>query len=96
MAGPADFVHVFDTKQDYAKCQKIDLFGELAGISFSPDSEALYVGVADRLAAFLSSTGVILTPMSIVFFKLQHPHFASLVLWVISKQACRLAGLSTC
>ncbi len=48
MAEPADFVHVFDTKQDYAKCQEIDLFGELAGISFSPDSEALYVGVADR------------------------------------------------
>jgi len=47
MAEPADFVHVFDIKQDYAKCQEIDLFGELAGISFSPDSEALYVGVAD-------------------------------------------------
>ncbi|KAH8952395.1 hypothetical protein BDL97_09G082900 [Sphagnum fallax] len=37
MAEPADFVHVFDTKQDCAKC-----------ISFSPDSEALYVGVVDR------------------------------------------------
>jgi len=48
------------------------------------------------IAAFLSSTRVILTPMSIVFFKLQHLHFAFLVLWVISKQACRLAGLSTC
>ncbi|CAK9233319.1 unnamed protein product [Sphagnum jensenii] len=48
MAEPADFVHVFDTKQDYTKCQEIDLFGEVAGISFSPDSEALYVGVADR------------------------------------------------
>ncbi len=47
MAEPTDFVHVFDTKQDYAKCQEIDLFGELAGISFSPDSEALYVGVVD-------------------------------------------------
>ncbi|CAM6037453.1 unnamed protein product [Sphagnum compactum] len=48
MAEPADFVHVFDTKQDFTKCQEIDLFGEVAGISFSPDSEALYVGVADR------------------------------------------------
>ncbi|CAK9878240.1 unnamed protein product [Sphagnum jensenii] len=48
MAEPADFVHVFDTKQDFAKCQEIDLFGEVAGISFSPDAEALYVGVADR------------------------------------------------
>jgi hypothetical protein len=48
MAEPVDFVHVFDTKQDYAKGQKIDLFGELAGFPFSPDSEALYLGVADR------------------------------------------------
>ncbi|CAM6010132.1 unnamed protein product [Sphagnum balticum] len=48
MAEPANFVHVFDTKQDHTKCQEIDLFGEVAGISFSPDSEALYVGVADH------------------------------------------------
>ncbi|KAK6116124.1 hypothetical protein DH2020_008393 [Rehmannia glutinosa] len=37
MAEPADFVHVFDTKSDYATGQEIDLFGEIAGISFSPD-----------------------------------------------------------
>jgi len=43
-----DSVHVFDNKQDYAKWQEIDLFGELAGISFSPDYEVLYLGVADR------------------------------------------------
>ncbi|KAL6969101.1 hypothetical protein U1Q18_042993, partial [Sarracenia purpurea var. burkii] len=48
MAEPADFVHVFDTQSDYAKVQEIDLFGEIAGISFSPDTEALFVGVADR------------------------------------------------
>ncbi|GFQ04439.1 uncharacterized WD repeat-containing protein c2a9.03 [Phtheirospermum japonicum] len=48
MAEPADFVHVFDTKSDYATGQEIDLFGEIAGISFSPDTEALFVGVADR------------------------------------------------
>ncbi|KAJ6930483.1 hypothetical protein NC652_014114 [Populus alba x Populus x berolinensis] len=48
MAEPADFVHVFDTQSDYLKCQEIDLFGEIAGISFSPDTEALFVGVADR------------------------------------------------
>jgi len=48
MAKPVDFVHVFNTKQNYAKWQEIDLFGELAGISFSPDSEALYLGIADR------------------------------------------------
>ncbi|CAN4080444.1 unnamed protein product [Withania somnifera] len=48
MAEPADFVHIFDTQSDYAACQEIDLFGEIAGISFSPDTEALFIGVADR------------------------------------------------
>ncbi|KAL5992345.1 hypothetical protein ACLOJK_013262 [Asimina triloba] len=48
MAEPADFVHIFDTRSDYCKGQEIDLFGEIAGISFSPDTEALFVGVADR------------------------------------------------
>ncbi|ESR47259.1 WD REPEATS REGION domain-containing protein [Citrus sinensis] len=48
MAEPADFVHVFDTESGYVKCQEIDLFGEIAGISFSPDTESLFVGVADR------------------------------------------------
>ncbi|CAH2067786.1 unnamed protein product [Thlaspi arvense] len=48
MAEPADFVHVFDAEDDYTRCQEIDLFGEIAGISFSPDTEALFVGVADR------------------------------------------------
>ncbi|KAI3465101.1 hypothetical protein Pfo_021764 [Paulownia fortunei] len=48
MAEPADFVHVFDTQSDYAAGQEIDLFGEIAGISFSPDSDALFVGVSDR------------------------------------------------
>ncbi|KDP20228.1 hypothetical protein JCGZ_09860 [Jatropha curcas] len=48
MAEPADFVHIFDTESGYVKCQEIDLFGEIAGISFSPDTEALFVGVADR------------------------------------------------
>lgn len=48
MAEPADFVHVFDTSSDYSRGQEIDLFGEIAGISFSPDTEALFVGVSDR------------------------------------------------
>ncbi|ANM60160.1 Transducin/WD40 repeat-like superfamily protein [Arabidopsis thaliana] len=48
MAEPADFVHLFDTEAGYSQCQEIDLFGEIAGISFSPDTEALFVGVADR------------------------------------------------
>ncbi|KAH9626476.1 hypothetical protein KSS87_006436 [Heliosperma pusillum] len=48
MAEPADFIHIFDTQSGYGKEQEIDLFGEIAGISFSPDTEALFVGVADR------------------------------------------------
>ncbi|XP_058085627.1 uncharacterized WD repeat-containing protein C2A9.03-like isoform X3 [Magnolia sinica] len=48
MAEPADFVHIYDAGSDYRKAQEIDLFGEIAGISFSPDTEALFVGVADR------------------------------------------------
>lgn len=48
MAEPADFVHLYDTRQNYTKSQEIDLFGEIAGISFSPDTEAFFVGVADR------------------------------------------------
>ncbi|XP_043696794.1 uncharacterized WD repeat-containing protein C2A9.03-like isoform X1 [Telopea speciosissima] len=48
MAEPADFVHIYDSRSGYRKAQEIDLFGEIAGISFSPDTEALFVGVADR------------------------------------------------
>ncbi|XP_065880886.1 uncharacterized WD repeat-containing protein C2A9.03-like isoform X1 [Euphorbia lathyris] len=48
MAEPADFVHVFDTQSGYLKCQEIDLFGEIAGLSFSPDTEALFIGISDR------------------------------------------------
>ncbi|KAK2984667.1 hypothetical protein RJ640_006650 [Escallonia rubra] len=48
MAEPADFVHVFDTQSNYVTGQEIDLFGEIAGISFSPDTEALFVGIADQ------------------------------------------------
>ncbi|CAJ1974129.1 unnamed protein product [Sphenostylis stenocarpa] len=48
MAEPADFVHIFDSHSGYIQGQEIDLFGEIAGISFSPDTEALFVGIADR------------------------------------------------
>ncbi|XP_051124504.1 uncharacterized WD repeat-containing protein C2A9.03-like isoform X3 [Andrographis paniculata] len=48
MAEPADFVHVFDARSGYATGQEIDLFGEIAGISFSPDAGTLFVSVSDR------------------------------------------------
>jgi len=48
MAEPADFVHIFDCNQNFHVAQEIDLFGEIAGISFAPGGSALFVGVADR------------------------------------------------
>uniref|UniRef100_A0A061S6I8 Uncharacterized protein n=1 Tax=Tetraselmis sp. GSL018 TaxID=582737 RepID=A0A061S6I8_9CHLO len=47
MAEPADFVHIFDTHADYSHSQEIDIFGEIAGCSFSPDSEAFFICVSD-------------------------------------------------
>ncbi|XP_011005784.1 PREDICTED: uncharacterized WD repeat-containing protein C2A9.03-like [Populus euphratica] len=48
MAEPADFVHVYDAKNGFEKEQEIDFFGEISGVSFSPDTEALFIGVWDR------------------------------------------------
>uniref|UniRef100_A0A803LQE7 Uncharacterized protein n=2 Tax=Chenopodium quinoa TaxID=63459 RepID=A0A803LQE7_CHEQI len=48
MAEPADFVHVFDVKNNYEEEQEVDFFGEISGISFSPDTESLFIGVWDR------------------------------------------------
>lgn len=48
MAEPADFVHIFDAGSGYDKQQELDFFGEISGMSFSPDTEALFVGVWDR------------------------------------------------
>lgn len=48
MAEAADFVHVYDARTCYATVQEIDLFGEIAGMAFSPDTDALFVGIADR------------------------------------------------
>ncbi|XP_074581820.1 putative WD repeat-containing protein C2A9.03 [Curcuma longa] len=48
MAEPADFVHIYEVGTGYNKRQELDFFGEISGISFSPDTEALFVGVFDR------------------------------------------------
>ncbi len=49
LAEAADFVHLLPCggKDAFAREQLVDLFGELAGVSFSPDGGALFVGVAD-------------------------------------------------
>mmetsp|Transcript_2996 Transcript_2996/g.7399 ORF Transcript_2996/g.7399 Transcript_2996/m.7399 type:complete len:489 (-) Transcript_2996:1285-2751(-) len=52
-AEPADFVHVYDVAAGFATSQEADLFGEIAGISFTPRADALFVGVADITYASL-------------------------------------------
>ena len=50
MAEAADFVHLIECgsgKPAFRQEQLIDLFGEVAGVSFSPDGDSLFVGVAD-------------------------------------------------
>ncbi|KAK6930640.1 WD40 repeat [Dillenia turbinata] len=53
VAEPADFVHVYSTKAGYEKRQEIDFFGEISGVSLSPDDESLYIGIWDRTYASL-------------------------------------------
>lgn len=57
MAEPADFVHVFDVNSGYQKEQEVDFFGEISGVSFSPDTESLFVGVWDRTYGSLLEFG---------------------------------------
>uniref|UniRef100_M1C0R8 WD-repeat protein n=2 Tax=Solanum tuberosum TaxID=4113 RepID=M1C0R8_SOLTU len=45
MAEHEDFVHIFDVKSGYVVEQEIDFFGEVSGVSFSPDTESLFIGV---------------------------------------------------
>lgn len=50
IAEAADFVHLIacgGSQPAFAREQVIDLFGEVAGVSFSPDGDSLFVGVAD-------------------------------------------------
>ncbi|KHN40218.1 uncharacterized WD repeat-containing protein C2A9.03-like isoform X2 [Glycine soja] len=48
MAEPADFVHLYDAQSGFEKEQEINFFGEISGVSFSPDTESLFIGVWDR------------------------------------------------
>ncbi|XP_057957703.1 uncharacterized WD repeat-containing protein C2A9.03-like [Malania oleifera] len=53
VAEPADFVHVYSVRADYKRRQEIDFFGEISGVSLSPDDESLYIGIWDRTYASL-------------------------------------------
>lgn len=45
---PADYVHLYDVGSGYKREQQLDIFGEIVGISFSPDMESFFVGIYDR------------------------------------------------
>ncbi|VAI87360.1 uncharacterized WD repeat-containing protein C2A9.03-like isoform X1 [Triticum dicoccoides] len=68
-AEPIDFVHIYDCFADYGKSHEIDFFGEIAGLSFSPDTEAFYIGVADQ------------TYGGLMEFKRRHQHHYLNCLW---------------
>lgn len=56
VAEPRDFVKIFDVENGkFDTCQVIDLFGEIAGVSFTPNSQRLYLGISDRTYASLIS-----------------------------------------
>ncbi|XP_015081874.1 uncharacterized WD repeat-containing protein C2A9.03-like [Solanum pennellii] len=45
MAEQEDFVHILYVKSGYVVEQEIDFFGVISGVSFSPDTESLFIGV---------------------------------------------------
>jgi len=46
----ADFVHLYDAQKEYSREQQLDLFGEIAGVSFTPgDDDCLFIGIFDRV-----------------------------------------------
>lgn len=45
----ADYIHIYQHNQQYTVKQTIDLFGEISGISYSPDDESIFIGVTDRI-----------------------------------------------
>ena len=49
VAEPADFVHLYSVASGLIDCQSVDLFGEISGISFTPDSDALFIGIPDSV-----------------------------------------------
>ncbi|KAL1535250.1 hypothetical protein AAHA92_31330 [Salvia divinorum] len=53
MAEPADFVHIYGTRENFERRQELDFFGEITGVSLSPDDESIFVGIWDRTYASL-------------------------------------------
>lgn len=53
MAEPADFVHIYSIKENFERRQELDFFGEITGLSLSPDDESICIGIWDRTYASL-------------------------------------------
>eukprot|EP00301_Raphidiophrys_heterophryoidea_P013385 c20789_g1_i1.p1 GENE.c20789_g1_i1~~c20789_g1_i1.p1 ORF type:complete len:225 (-),score=20.91 c20789_g1_i1:14-688(-) len=49
VAETADFLHLYDVASGYSQKQVIDVFGEVTGFSFSPDSDSLFLGISDNV-----------------------------------------------
>jgi len=54
MGESADFVHIVEMDSWNRPTQTIDVYGELAGVSVSPESDFLFVGVTDSAYGCLS------------------------------------------
>jgi hypothetical protein len=44
MSKSADFLHIFDVVNGYMRRQEVEFFGDVSRISFSPDTETLFLG----------------------------------------------------
>jgi uncharacterized protein YjiK len=43
MSESMDFLHIFDVASGYMRRQEVEFYGEVSGMSFSPDSETLFL-----------------------------------------------------
>jgi WD40 repeat protein len=58
IAEPADYVHIYDASTGlYEDKQTIEFIGEIAGVSFDPSGENLFIGNADDLVGSIYEFG---------------------------------------
>ncbi len=49
IAEQKDFIHMYDCRgRTFDTVQEIDLFGEIAGVAFSPTADKMWIAVADK------------------------------------------------
>ena len=46
MGEDLDYVHVYHVIDEFETKQEIDIFGHVSGLSFSPDTNSLFIGVS--------------------------------------------------